>query len=151
MLNYSPLAPSPLSRFRYKLDAAGNRLAEESTWGRAEDRYDPLYRLTTEVYTPTAGPGLPAQVTYTYDAAGNRLTQAGTLGTRVYTYDAADRLAAGNGTPYTWDANGNLLSDGVRTYIWDTANRLTRVVSGTQTVPYAYNGDGVRVRQAANV
>jgi len=45
---------------------------------------------------------------------------------------------------YTWDANGNLTSDGVRSYSYDYADRLTQVVSGTFTTQYAYNGDGVR-------
>ncbi|HID62601.1 MAG TPA: hypothetical protein EYP49_07690 [Anaerolineae bacterium] len=41
-----------------------------------------------------------------------------------FSYDAANRLTSVNGVVYTWDANGNLLSDGVRSY--DHANRLTQ-------------------------
>jgi hypothetical protein len=33
---------------------------------------------------------------------------------------------------------GNLLSDGARTFSYDTANRVTRVVSGTLTTQYTY-------------
>jgi YD repeat-containing protein len=47
----------------------------------------------------------------------------------------------------SWDANGNLTSDGVRSYSYDHANRLTHVVSGTLTTQYVYNGDGVRISQ----
>ncbi len=46
-----------------------------------------------------------------------------------YQYDAANRLTSVNGVAYTWDANGNLLSDGVRSYVYDHANRLVRVVA----------------------
>jgi RHS repeat-associated protein len=60
--------------------------------------------------------------------------------------------------PYTWDDNGNLsagsgqalLSDGVRTFEYDYANRLIRVVSGTLTTEYTYNGNGLRVGQTLN-
>ena len=156
--NYSPTAPTLLSRFRYKLDAAGNRVAVEALDETIRYTYDPLYRLTAEVYQPKVAPGLPAKVTYTYDAAGNRLTQAGTLGKVKYEYDAANRLTAVNGVAYTWDNAGNLLSDGTRKYTWDAAGRLTqacpersrRVVSGTHTTAYTYNGDGVRVQQVVD-
>ena len=47
--------------------------------------------------------------------------------TTEYLYDAANRLAAVDGAPYTFDANGNLLSTGVMTNVWDAANRLTEV------------------------
>ena len=36
----------------------------------------------------------------------------------------ANRLSSAGGIAYTWDANGNLLSDGVRTYTYNHANRL---------------------------
>jgi hypothetical protein len=37
---------------------------------------------------------------------------------------AANRLTDENGVPYNWDANGNLLNDGVKDYTYDSANRL---------------------------
>jgi YD repeat-containing protein len=48
---------------------------------------------------------------------------------------------------YTWDANGNLLSDGVRTFTYDAANRLTSVTSGTLTTTFEYDGLGNRTAQ----
>jgi RHS repeat-associated protein len=49
-----------------------------------------------------------------------------------------------NGVAYTYDDNGNLLSDGVNTYAYDSANRLTSV-NGTGS--YTYNGLGDRLSQ----
>jgi len=43
------------------------------------------------------------------------------------------------GTAHTWDANGNLLNDGVNTYAYNPTNRLVSV-NGSTT--YAYNGLG---------
>lgn len=102
--------------------------------------YDPLYRLTTTLYS--TGPAF----TYTYDAVGNMLTRDACLTagctptTTNYVYDAANRLTSVDSVAYTWDANGNLLSDGARTYTYDAANRLTALVTGGITTTYTYNG-----------
>ena len=103
--------------------------------------YDPLGRLTSANY------GDGNYFVYTYDAVGNRLTETTQFGTTTYTYDDANRLATVNAVSYTWDDNGNLLSDGVSTYTYDHANRLRSVTTGGTTYTYAYNGLGDRVSQ----
>ncbi len=55
-----------------------------------------------------------------------------------------------DGVTYTYDDNGNLLSDGVYSYTYDVANRLTQVTDGSFTSEYVYNGDGVRVASIAD-
>jgi len=55
-----------------------------------------------------------------------------------------------DGVTYTWDANGNLLSDGSRTYTYDHANRLLSVLQGGNSYSFAYNGLGDRLRQTVN-
>jgi len=70
-----------------------------------------------------------------------------------YQYDIANRLASVYGVSYVYDANGNLLSDGVNTYAYDSANRLIEVSNqssptGTMSVTsYQYNGLGDRLSQ----
>ena len=68
----------------------------------------------------------------------------------MYTYDTANRLTSVNGVTYTWDNNGNLLSDGMNTYTHDHANCLATASGGGNTVGYNYNGLGDRVRQTVN-
>jgi RHS repeat-associated protein len=102
--------------------------------------YDPLYRLTNAKYSTGT------VYTYTYDAVGNRLSQTITA-TTVYTYDDANRLTNADGVAYMWNANGNLINDGVFTYTYDTVNRLSAVTGGGLTASYAYNGMGARMRQ----
>jgi RHS repeat-associated protein len=99
---------------------------------------------------------------YQYDAVGNRktLTAAHESPLRVahYAHDAANRLTNVDGVTYTYDHNGNLLSDGARTFVYDAANRLTQVVSGTFTTVCTHtsagvsagSGDGVRLAQVVN-
>jgi RHS repeat-associated protein len=55
-----------------------------------------------------------------------------------------------NGVAYTWDENGNLLSDGVNTYTYDHANRLVSVAGPSSSVSYAYNGLGDRLQQTVD-
>ena len=110
--------------------------------------YDTLNRLTGADYHDGT------YFNYTYDAVGNRLSEASAGGTTTLTYDAADRIhtmtdSLGSVT-YTWDGNGNLLSDGTATYSYNTANRLTGLTKGTDVYSYAYNGLGDRYAQTAN-
>jgi RHS repeat-associated protein len=67
-----------------------------------------------------------------------------------YTYDAANRLTSVDGVSYTWDANGNLMSDGVNTYTYDSANRLISVANATTASNFVYNGLGDRLQETVN-
>jgi YD repeat-containing protein len=102
--------------------------------------YDPLYRLAGATYS--SGEFFE----YTYDAVGNRLSETTHLGTTAYAYDDANRLALVNGVTYTWDENGNLLSDGVNAYTYDHANRLVSVAGPSSSSSFAYNGLGDRLQ-----
>ena len=93
---------------------------------------------------------------YAYDAVGNRLTSSDQSAVTSYQYDEANRLASVstgsttnvNGVNYSWDANGNLLNDGVNSYAYDSANRLSSVTNGQSAVTsYQYNGLGDRLTQ----
>ena len=50
---------------------------------------------------------------------------------------------------YSYDANGNTLSDGTREFDWDGENRLGSVSIGQSTVSFAYAGDGTRIAKTA--
>ena len=106
--------------------------------------YDHLSRLVTADYNNGN------YFHYAYDVAGNRLSQTTPTGSNAYVYDAANRLAEVDGVAYTWDNNGNLLSDGQTTYTYDSANRLTALSRGSETHTYLYNGQGERVQQTVN-
>jgi len=138
----------PAASFGYSYDAAGNRTqAVETLLGQTvmiDYGYDALYRLTSAIYS--GGPGY----SYTYDPVGNRLQQIVDGVPTGYSYDAADRLTSVGGVAYTWDANGNLLSDGARTFTYDHADRLTGVSGGGVNAAYTYNGDGLRVGSVTN-
>jgi len=106
--------------------------------------YDALYRLTAANYSDGT------YFHYAYDSVGNRLTEQTQAGMTTYVYDTANRLTSVNGVTYTWDNNGNLLSDGVNTYTYDHANRLASASGGGYNATYGYNGTGDRLRQTVN-
>ena len=110
--------------------------------------YDPLNRLTQADYSTGDF------YHYSYDAVGNRMSEAqsvrGQALTATYTYDEANRLASVNGVNYTWDANGNLLNDGVNAYTYDDANRLKTFNAPGLASSFAYDGLGDRLGQTIN-
>ncbi|MCZ6910347.1 MAG: hypothetical protein O7C56_05090, partial [Rickettsia endosymbiont of Ixodes persulcatus] len=110
--------------------------------------YDTLSRLKTAVNAGTSA----LNEGYTYSPSGNLLTRSKNA---AYTYPAGTAVrphavtAIGIRT-MTYDANGNMLTDGVRTHTWDPSNRLSKVVRGGTTVDIAYCPDGTRVSKSWN-
>jgi len=89
-------------------------------------------------------------LTYAYDAGGNRTTVGGTfartglpqaLGSA--TFDAANRIATWSGQALSYDANGNLASDGLTSYTWNARNQLAGL-SGATSAAFAYDARGQR-------
>ncbi|MCL4814674.1 MAG: hypothetical protein KJ061_19480 [Vicinamibacteraceae bacterium] len=69
------------------------------------------------------------------DASGNTATAR-------YEVDVSDAP-----TTFTYDANGNLTSDGTRSFEWDARNQLVAVNVGTLRSEFTYDGLQRRVRQ----
>jgi len=55
-----------------------------------------------------------------------------------------------NSRSFSYDANGNCLSDGIRTYHWDAENRLVSVTQGTNTYSFGYDYASRRVTEKLN-
>ena len=68
-------------------------------------------------------------------------------GQQTASYNNLNQLTALASQALSWDANGNLLSDGSRTYTWDAENRLVAIAypgqTGKQTA-FTYDGLGRR-------
>ena len=110
--------------------------------------YDNASRLTGISYM--SGGSAIGSLNYQYDAAGRRIGVSGTLATTSApasvpsaTYNAANQLTNWNGLPSTYDANGNLISDGVHNYSWNARDELTSIDSGGAAT-FAYDAYGRR-------
>ena len=119
----------------YSFDEFGNLACKAVSGGVWNYTYDAANRLLSEQFTANSNPDevLDSRA-YTYDLAGNRLTTT-INGTSVQTeYDELNRIVRAGDVDFTYDANGNLLSDGVRAYTWTADNRiLTETILSTGT------------------
>jgi RHS repeat-associated protein len=110
--------------------------ANDSVNGNWSYFYDNLNRLQ-QASTPTIG------YTYDYDRYGNRLHQTPLNGGNGLSMVYVNNQISATGV--TYDASGNMTSDGAHQYAYDAENRLI-AVDGGQTAKYIYSADGRRVR-----
>ncbi len=124
-----------------------DRQPSTATATRASYKYDldnNLIGLTNQFN------GSSVWFTYGYNNVGNRLSlsvnDAGYLyeptnnANNTYTNNNLNQYSQVNGVTYTYDLNGNLLSDGVNICTYNAENRLTMVVNGSETVTNTYDG-----------
>jgi len=113
-------------------------LNQQSTYG-----YDEFNRLTSQ--TVTLGP--VQNYTYAYDRYGNRWQQnALQVGpSPQLSFDTSTNRVAG----YSYDAAGNVLSDGINTYQYDAEGNLIQETSGS-SIRYSYNALNQQVRTDAS-
>ncbi len=156
-----------LARNAYRYDKAGNCVEKATLLGKTKFIYDSLNRLAEASYPEGR------REYYTYDKADNRLTMTTDTLLETYTYDSANRLTersihdlAENGQTaygqpeiptadrvyqYTYDRQGNTLSDGENTYTYDSLNRLTQVNTKAGGIQKnRYDGEGLRAELEEN-
>jgi len=158
--------PTILKRYAYIYDPTGNRTVEQIDDVPVLSAYDGMNRLTNQTPGGTmrfAGSlneaatvtieGQPATVTGDNRFERGVEVSSGTNQVIVKAKDYSGNERAntyevsisGSSKTFTYDANGNLTSDGTRTLEWDAENRLVRVVIGVEeVVSFSYDGEGRR-------
>ncbi|MGO4703878.1 RHS repeat-associated core domain-containing protein [Dyella sp. 2RAB6] len=120
---------------------------------KATYSYDDANELVGLTYA-TAGNVAIGDLSYTYDAMGQRTGRSGSFISNLRSnataqsgqFDLNNRQTQFNGQSLTYDANGNLTSDGTSTYVWNARNQLVQVKQGAATVAsYSYDSMGRRV------
>jgi RHS repeat-associated protein len=113
--------------------------------------YDNDSRVTAMTWTLAGNP--VGDLEYAYDADGRVIQKTGSFAQTGLpqavtgnTFNAANEMTAFNGTPQTYDANGNLVNDGTNTYAWDARNHLT-AITGASTASFVYGPDGRRTQK----
>ncbi len=67
---------------------------------------------------------------------------------QAVSFNNLNEITQASGQGYSYDANGNLLSDGERAYSWDAENRLVGITYPSQSgklTKFAYDGRGRRI------
>ncbi len=95
--------------------------------------------------------GQLGNLTYVYDLAGRPVKKTGSFASTSLPsavssaqYDADNRLTRWAGVGFTYDSEGNMLSDGINTYSWDARNQLA-MVSGATNASFQYDALGRRI------
>ena len=149
----------------YTYDIWGNvtKVTENSSQTGKAYAYDAQGQLIREY-----DPDKKVWLGYKYDAGGN-LTEVrsypaaeggspegeGTV-IKKFAYGTAwkDQLAAmtveGTTRKFTYDANGNLLSDGKYTYSWTKGSLLAKVTGDSLEATYTYDASGIRTSKTVN-
>lgn len=94
-------------------------------------------------------PGL-VNSSYQYDSRGNITSKTVDGVTTNYSYDNEwkDQLTSVNGTPITYDANGNMASYGDNKYTWSHGKWLESVTTEKGTYRYTYDENGIRLSKS---
>jgi RHS repeat-associated protein len=113
--------------------------------------YDNDSRLTGITFQ--AGTNIIGDIAYIYDAAGRRSQMSGSLAQSSLPlalasaqYSPTNELLLWGTISLTYDANGNLLSDGSNTYSWNSRNKLSAINGGA---PIEYDVVGRRTQSSA--
>jgi len=150
---------SQVMNYQYGYDLTGNIVSKATEQGTTNYSYDTLDHLTGATYTNQTGTP-QANESYTYDPLANRVTgsNANAQGTS-YSYNANNQLTQAGSISYTYDENGNTLSQtdatnaaNTRSYVYDTDNRLTEVHDASNAIvaTYRYDPFGRRVSKTLN-
>jgi len=114
------------SFFDYTYDNRGRRTSMDTIDGLWTYKYDATGQLTHAVFD-SINPAIEDQdLEYFYDALGNRIRTIKNGVTTEYVMNALNQYTSVGGTPYTYDADGNLTFDGTASYQFDELNRLVR-------------------------
>ncbi len=118
---------------------------------RTKYTYDSLYRLTLAV---TAGStNYPAWgLQWNYDKFGNRTAQSvysGCPGSTCPTNSVTISTSTNQitGSPFSYDASGNMTNDGQNTLAYDGENRATSATNSSSSGAYVYDGKGLRIQK----
>jgi RHS repeat-associated protein len=134
---------TPENLFSSITETKSGTSAPIQTW---DYTYDKAYRLTTA--NSTAGP----RYSYDLDLDDNITGESGPGYQGTGEYDGLNELTYAAPLTFTYDKNGNMLSDGFRTFKWDAENRLIGVSFDSDTArasQFRYDGFGRRVSIAS--
>lgn len=119
--------------------------------------YDAANQLTGINYSTPTQSAL-GSLAYGYDLGGQRVSKTGGFATDVLpttstvksTFDLNDRQTSFNGQTFSYDANGDLTSDGSNTYVWNARQQLVKIMQGA-TVGASYTYDALGRRAAKTI
>jgi RHS repeat-associated protein len=132
----------------YLFDDVGNLLQRQNNNAGLTENfyYQGDYRLDHSTLAGTQNLAL------SYDGSGNITSRTDVAGNSPWTYDAnrvhAVQQTGSGGYTYTYDSNGNATSRNGSPITWTSFNHPLKIVSGAESVSFAYNQDHDRASAA---
>lgn len=131
------------SRYAYVNDALGRRTSMSRS-GSVFSRPETLnysYNDRSEVTGATSDVNSAYSYAYSFDPIGNRLSAslAGTV--YAYTTNSLNQYTAVNAVVPTYDADGNMLTNGVWSYTWNGENRLIKAENAASGMKLEFDYD----------
>jgi RHS repeat-associated protein len=138
------------SAVSFAYDADGRRTSLTLPNGVVESfAYDNASQLLTINYQ--LGSSTLGNLTYSYELAGRRTVGGGSFARSNVpaalpnaSNNADNQVTQFGPSSFTYDANGNMMSDGSNTYTWDARNQLVSI-SGHVAASFQYDSFGRRV------
>ena len=150
LVNYAPNGTTN-SSFVYTYNSLGLETGETTLDGAWSYTYDADGQLTHAVFASNNPASIQNQdLAYSYDALGNRTVTVINGVHTTYVTNNMNQYTSVGGVACTYDANGNLLSDGTNTYTYNSLNELTGVTGPSETTSYTYNSLGQLVSSTTN-
>ena len=117
--------------------------------------YDAASQLTSLTYLRNAA--TLGTLTYAYDNAGQRIKVGGSYARTGLpaaeagkVYNDNNQITQRGGATLTYDANGNLTSDGTNTYVWNARNQLASISGPGLLASFQYDAFGRRISKTVN-
>ena len=131
------------SKYAYVNDALGRRTSMSRS-GSVFSQSETLsysYNDRSEVTGATSDVNSAYSYVYSFDPIGNRLSAslAGTV--YAYTTNSLNQYTAVNAVVPTYDADGNMLTNGVWSYTWNGENRLIKAENATSGMKLEFDYD----------
>ncbi|MCB1120520.1 MAG: hypothetical protein KJT03_03145 [Verrucomicrobiae bacterium] len=133
-----------LAGFSAEYNSVGLLSSYQTIQGNYDYRYDAVGRLVKMVHTPDSG---PEEIQLFEHSPDGQLTSVSVDGVETaFTIDAGGRIAAIDGAPVTYDANGNVVSKGAGAdnidYQYDATGRVTEFTANTGSYQISYDALG---------
>ena len=155
----------------YRYDPLNNRLESITTWNAYQTLMDLSYTYYPggSVMDIIDGVSSARSQSFQYDGLNRlQLAQSSSYGALWYDYTPTGNIklkegvtydytgdkphavkSTSNGKVYSYDDNGNMISDGTRSLTYDYDNMPQSVTVGAATTTYVYDGSGARVKKMA--
>ncbi len=176
--NVAPVAnlSSITQRYSYQYDSAGNRISQQIGNQITSATHNNANQITSTAgggkLLVAGNTNKPARVTVnskpaTVTPPPQNLYQAWidvTPGANTITVAATDyaptpntntkswsvNVTGGTARSFSYDTNGNTLSDSLRTYRWDAEDRLVKITQGVNVYEFTYDGLSRKVAEKVN-